>query len=337
MFKTYWKFVYLALGVIFFILHPLTVHASEPSCESQGGYYSAHSDVQMANDSPVGSSSSPVVGNGSQYSLACTSVASGVYTVSFKVTVDATPVNGFTDVYPTDLPGIGVRFHFHDDSSLCDIKYGDNIDNSSRVFTCTLSGSTTPMTLIGSAVELVKTSKIFVGGQVRQLPVVKTSYHIDDNAEEQNLNPLWSGSSMISINVTPCALTTHSSSVNLADIASSSFTEEGSSAGDKPFIVSLTCAAGNKISLSLQGTQNKDVSDTSVLELTNAGGTGVATGIGVQILTDGTPLKLNDTIDLGTAAGGDQDFTFVARYIQTKPMVGEGTANSVATLDMTFQ
>ncbi|HEY4436242.1 MAG TPA: fimbrial protein [Lelliottia sp.] len=337
MFKTDWKFVYLALGLILFILHPLRVQAAEPACESQGGYYVAHSDVQMANDAPAGSSSSAVMGNGSQYTFACPMVTSGVYRISFKVTVDATPVSGFTDVYPTDAPGIGVRFHFQDDSNLCDIKYGDTIENASRVFSCTLSSSTNPMTFISSAIELVKTNRILTGGQVRQLPVVKTSYHMEGNAEEYTLNPIWSGSSMIYIDMSPCGLTTHSSSVNLADVAGSSFTGEGSTAGDKSFTVSLTCTAGNKISLSLQGTKNKDVSDTSVLALTDDGAPGVATGIGVQILTDGTPLKLNDTINLATAAGGDQDFTFVARYIQTKPTVGEGTANSVATLDLTFQ
>ncbi|MDY1038553.1 fimbrial protein [Lelliottia sp. CFBP8978] len=336
MFNAYRNVIFLALALVFVILHPLQAYAN-PSCDSSGGNYTAQGSVQMARDAPIGSNTTALLASGREYYIACTMVSSGEYSVYFKVTVDSAPVDGFTDVYPTDTPGIGVRFHFRDDSDLCEIQYGDTIDNSSRVFKCTLSPTSTPMALIYSAVELVKTSNDFYGGQIRKLPIVKTSYHIDDQVLERPLSDIWNGSDSISVDITSCSLSTYAASVDLADVPDSSFTGEGSTAGDKAFTVSMDCSFGININVTLHGVQNADTSDTSVLALTNAGTAGTASGLGVQILSNDIPLKLDETIKVMTAIDGHEDLSFVARYIQTKPSLGAGTANTVATLELTYQ
>ncbi|EPO1784646.1 fimbrial protein [Cronobacter turicensis] len=99
----------------------------------------------------------------------------------------------------------------------------------------------------------------------------------------------------------------------------------------------LDCDANANINVSLSGTQNPDVSDTSVLALTGQGSEEVAGGVGVQLLYNSTPLKLNERILLKTSSGGQETFPLVARYYQTKSTVTTGKANASATLDLTYQ
>lgn len=99
----------------------------------------------------------------------------------------------------------------------------------------------------------------------------------------------------------------------------------------------LTCDAGANINVSLSGTQNPDVADTSVLSLSGQGGAGVAKGVGVQILYNNVPLQLNNKVTLKQSSGGVETFPLVARYYQTKTTVAPGTANATATLNITYQ
>ncbi|MFS7241166.1 fimbrial protein [Serratia proteamaculans] len=134
-----------------------------------------------------------------------------------------------------------------------------------------------------------------------------------------------------------CSLSSTSINVPLGDTLVSKFTGVGISTGDKAFNVGLTCDKDAKINVSLDGTQNTDTTETSVLALTSAGQTGTASGVGVQLLYGGTPLKINNNILLKTSAGGKETLPFTARYYQTKAAVGSGQANSSATLNITYQ
>lgn len=134
-----------------------------------------------------------------------------------------------------------------------------------------------------------------------------------------------------------CSLNSTSINVPLGDISATQFTGIASTAGDKGFNVGLSCDKEAKINVALAGTQNSDTSDTSVLALTNTGQTGTATGVGVQLLYGGVPLKINNNILLKTSPGGQETLPFTARYYQTQATVGAGLANSSATLNITYQ
>ncbi|CAI1573104.1 fimbrial protein [Serratia proteamaculans] len=134
-----------------------------------------------------------------------------------------------------------------------------------------------------------------------------------------------------------CSLSSTSINVPLGDVLISKFTGVGVTAADKSFDLGLTCDKDAKINVSLAGTQNTDTIETSVLALTSAGQTGTASGVGVQLLYGGTPLKINNNILLKTSAGGQETLPFTARYYQTKATVGAGLANSSATLNITYQ
>ncbi|MBI3311774.1 MAG: fimbrial protein [Serratia liquefaciens] len=134
-----------------------------------------------------------------------------------------------------------------------------------------------------------------------------------------------------------CSLNSTSINVPLGDISASKFTGPGITLGDKGFDIGLTCDKEAKINVALAGTQNSETTDTSVLALTNAGQTGTASGLGVQLLYGGTPLKINNNILLKTSPGGQETLPFTARYYQTKTSVTPGKANSSATLNITYQ
>lgn len=111
----------------------------------------------------------------------------------------------------------------------------------------------------------------------------------------------------------------------------------GNTAKPKEFNVGLTCDAGTRVNAMLTGVQNTDTSTAGVLQLTGAGSAEVASGVGIQILYNNTPLALNNNIVLKTSAGGQETFPFTAQYYQTKNTVKTGSANAIATLNITYQ
>jgi type 1 fimbria pilin len=134
-----------------------------------------------------------------------------------------------------------------------------------------------------------------------------------------------------------CSLSSTSINVPLGDVLVSKFTGITTTVGDKSFNLGLSCDKDAKINVSLAGTQNTDTSESSVLALTSAGQTGTASGVGVQLLYGGVPLKINANLLLKASAGGQETLPFTARYYQTKAVVGPGQANSSATLNITYQ
>lgn len=137
-----------------------------------------------------------------------------------------------------------------------------------------------------------------------------------------------------------CAITTPNLTFPIGDVLASKF---GTSIGTVPSgaqntqSLGLNCDTGANINVTLQGTQNPDVSTTSILALSNQGNAGVAKGVGVQLLYNGAPLVLNNRIVLKQSTGGQETFPITARYYQTKTSVATGKANASATLDLTYQ
>ncbi|ELY4320207.1 fimbrial protein [Cronobacter turicensis] len=143
-----------------------------------------------------------------------------------------------------------------------------------------------------------------------------------------------------SVSQAACSITTTNLTFPIGNVLASAF---GSTVGTIPTgaqntqNLGLNCDANANINVTLSGTQNADVSDTSVLALTGQGSSDVASGVGVQLLYNNSPLKLNNRIVLKKSSGGQETFPLVARYYQTKSTVTTGKANASATLDLTYQ
>lgn len=142
-----------------------------------------------------------------------------------------------------------------------------------------------------------------------------------------------------SITTLQCTVSTPSLILNMGDVASASFAGAGTYTSlSSPKNIETNCDANTNISLSLVGEQNEDMpGDASVLKLSGQGQPGVASGVGVQIMSGNTPLKLNQPIGIMSSAGGATSLPISARYIQTKDKVTAGSANATATLNITYQ
>lgn len=134
-----------------------------------------------------------------------------------------------------------------------------------------------------------------------------------------------------------CSVKTTAVNISLGDILTSRFSGVGSTVGDRAFTLTLDCDPGTAINLTLQGNRNTDASDNNVLALTSAGDSQVADGVGVQILNDEVPLKINERISVRTATKTNEILSLKARYIQTKNSIKTGFANASATLSISYQ
>ncbi|MDU6923033.1 fimbrial protein [Franconibacter helveticus] len=125
--------------------------------------------------------------------------------------------------------------------------------------------------------------------------------------------------------------------VDLGKISKTVFTGVGSSANSTTFSLQLkNCPVTvTKASITFGGTA--DTSNTNVLALT--AGTGVAAGVGVQLLdSTGAPLNLyTASADYALTTGTTtNNLTFGARYIQTDATVTAGTANASSTFTVAY-
>ncbi|WP_422526543.1 fimbrial protein [Serratia fonticola] len=137
------------------------------------------------------------------------------------------------------------------------------------------------------------------------------------------------------IQTVACSVSNPTIVVPMGKISKSAFHGVGSVTARRPFTIDLNCDAGARVAVTLVGTTGSN--DTiGVLELNPD--TNKASGVGVQILQQNTPIRLGTAIKTGVAHSlGPYSIPFSARYFQTKDSVTAGTANSTATFTMTYQ
>ncbi|HBK4767639.1 TPA: fimbrial protein [Serratia liquefaciens] len=245
--------------------------------------------------------------------------------VSLNYTNGWSPLNG---IAATNVEGIGVRLTVRQTPSLTDYVYIANQTSGPN------NGGLWYISRAVWLIELIKTGPAASGylatGTWASFSVIPAtgSPWITTSLTVTGTN------NIISV---ACSLNSTSINVPLGDVLDIKFTGVGVTAGDKTFDLGLNCDKEARINVALAGTQNTDTTDTSVLALTNAGQTGTAKGVGVQLLYGGVPLKINNNIVLKTSVGGQETLPFTARYYQTNQLVTAGKANSSATLNITYQ
>lgn len=237
---------------------------------------------------------------------------------------DGIVVPGYTNVYKTSVAGVGIRIQAGTSTNY--------YNNPATSFTDT-GGSTWAWSTWGTGynISLIKTGSTSSG----DIGTSQTKFTLSNLGTLLTLN-ITGGN----VTTLACSITTPVLNFGIGNVLSSAF---GSAIGTTPSNaqntqnLGLNCDAGANINVSLSGTQNPDVGTTSVLALTGQGSAGVAKGVGVQILYNGSPLVLNNRIVLKQATDGQNTLPFVARYYQTKTAVTTGTANASATLNLTYQ
>lgn len=333
----------VVLFLIIMLLTGLNSRVYAASCSSAGGSYTFSGTQSWQRDTPVGYAGSKVGAQGTIWNMNCIGDTTADRDVYFTMKVNGSPVAGYTDVYATSMAGVGVRYNFALNSgslSFCAIQFDDHISNSSRQYVCHLPQNTSQGFSLGASLQFIKLSDNLSSGVITSIPTVTASYSLNNQAGSWDLNAIWSGSGNLVLTVLACSINTPNLVFPIGDVPVASF---GSQIG---FIVNdpqstktlgLNCGVGTNINVSLQGTQNPDVSTTSVLALTGQGNADVAAGVGVQLVYNDVPLELNNRIVLKQSTGGQETFPITARYYQTKTSVSTGKANASATLDLTYQ
>jgi len=136
-----------------------------------------------------------------------------------------------------------------------------------------------------------------------------------------------------------CSVSNANINVPMGSIKTTDFNGIGSSPASnntQSFIIPLSCNPGTKVNVTLSGTPINNA--TGVVALDSAGSSGIASGIGVQLLYNNAPVSLGQSINIGTTViNGAYNIPLQARYYQTSSPINAGKANSSATFTLTYQ
>lgn len=305
-------FIKLAAAISLLLFSRLSI----ADCSNSGGYQNWNinfGNVYVQRDTPAGTVVATTTAHGNVY-FGCST--SWVYRWVVQLFTQET---AFSSVYNTNVNGIGIKLYSNNWAMPFDYTYNANtyvagdIEVKAELIKIIASGVAAGPLNTGVAAKL-SIANVMDTGQV--------------NLTGGVIYPV------------ACSINTPALNFPIGDVLAAKF---GSSVGTLPAgaqntqNLGLNCDAGANINVTLQGTQNPDVSTASVLALTGQGNADVAGGVGVQLLYNGTPLELNKRIVLKQSAGGQETFPLTARYYQTKTTVTTGKANTTATLDLTYQ
>lgn len=239
------------------------------------------------------------------------------------------PDGKLAHVYDTNIEGVGIRVMSQNYPS----SFSPYYDNPA-----TMNGiNYRIIDSVPVVIEMIKTGNIksgtLIGGEIGE-------YYATDPA--YNKVGLVTKIMMQGGNITQnsCSVTTSGLNFILPDVNANEF---GSTVGYSPSAtdtqnLGLECDANTNISATLSGVINPDLNDPSVLALTGQGGANVAEGVGIQLIYNGKPLKIDEVMELKTSPGGVESLPITARYYQTLNEVKRvGTANTSATLTLTYQ
>jgi len=247
---------------------------------------------------------------------------SGNYYLTWKMLYE-NGVSVGNNIYATNVPGVGIRVKSRG-------QYYSNPPYQQLI--TAVSGLTSD----SSTIEFIKTGDItsgtFLAGDI-------AAYYITENSITLGTMTKVIMDGNNTITQVACSVSNGNLIFPVGNVEANAFS---GGVGSNPDVKSvqnlgLNCDPKANVNISLHGTQNPDTDNKSVLSLSSQGTSGVADGVGVQIVYNGEPLEINKIIKLKQSNGGQESFPFTARYYQTKQIVKPGTANATATLDITYQ
>lgn len=278
--------------------------------------------VSIGRDLAVGTNLASVSGNAGI-------ATSGVdCTIQKDVTVDGTLVPGYTNVYESGVPGLGVRFFI----------------------TSNFSGGWAEAPLSqsfsrpdGRAVHYTKAELVVTGpvssGVTSNLPSMKINFSgscFPTVTATQSLT----GSTTVSANT--CRLLTHALFFPLPNALTSELASEGDSTGDTLVPMGLDCQPGIKVFITMSDAVDPGNRST---DLTLAPGS-TAAGVSIEILNGADPIAFGpdsqaagtlNQWSAGTSAGGLMQVPLSARYVRTAGALVPGSVYAKATFTLSYQ
>ncbi|GJN53525.1 fimbrial protein [Pseudomonas tohonis] len=243
--------------------------------------------------------------------------------------VSGAAVPGQPNVYPSGVPGIGIRVAWSRDSkSLPAQMSGGEFMNSPRTVEPMPHGRYAPAN--NWWVQLVKTGPISSGTYNYDIPNVEVHHH-DVRTNILTFPPL-----AITFQARSCRLVdgrdyTH----HLRSSSLGNFSGVGSTALPEDFTITLNCDRGLSVSYRIDG----DPADDTTLK--NQTGDGMAKGVGIQLLNRigfGGPIRLGREVILPRANNsGDLSILLTARYRQVDPVITAGKVSALATITLFYR
>lgn len=274
-------------------------------------------NMTVQRDAPIGTIIATTLVTNSDKSASCTANSARYRTLTYNGGM----VSSVPGVYNTNLPGVGIQ--------LPDTLFS----NPASIWPGFSSGYAASHHQV--IVNIIKTGDITPGElSIGEIANEKFDGVVAGTYLTTEIISMGAGNRVSQL---ACSIGNANIQVPLEDVMADTFTAAGTTAKPRNFNLDLNCDAGARVNAMLTGVQNSDTSTAGVLQLTGAGSAGVASGVGVQILYNNAPLALNNNMVLKTSAGGQETFPFTAQYYQTKDSVTAGSANAIATLNLTYQ
>lgn len=233
-------------------------------------------------------------------------------------------------LFPSNVAGLSYRLLHPDASSPLQAYPNETISPGTYDFS------------VAAALQLVVTGTItpgsvLTGGQLAQWNVDMCLFAGESSNCKQPQGPkpveVFNTSS---ITFVAPACTGNSPTVTLPTVYASAFTGTGTTTGQTPFTVQLTCTAASTVSITLSPGQSVGLDSSGV-----TGSTGTSQKVGVQLLqADGsTPIQFGNAYPAATTPSGNSapSLIFYARYYQTGSPVVPGTVTATATYILTYQ
>jgi type 1 fimbria pilin len=239
--------------------------------------------------------------------------------------LQGSPVYGYSNVYSTDVSGVGVRLS----RRINDIN--GNPTNTYYPHTISLSAGENAYFVAPSyfQVELVKIAQRTGSGKFAR--GTYTTYSGDDGISA--LTTVLNG---IGITIVTPSCKTQDVQVRLDSFPLNEFKAIGTTTAKRAFSIPIRCQTSpQNVSLVLDASRDPSNID-GVLRVNS--GNNTATGVGIQVLKrDGTPIKFGQAIPVGPSIDTVYQIPFSARYYQTSKRVTPGRADGEATFTLTYQ
>lgn len=282
--------------------------------------------------------SPPITPGGQQLKLNC----SGTTSSGIVNTASGLPTGTDDTLFPTNIPWLSYRILHPDTSSPLSASPNEPIKSGQ------------PLTFsVASALQLVVTGPVTSSGTLSgQLGIWQTTYNTWVCTVQGPFGGCWMGewrpgtyplaffnTSAVRFVMPACKASVDPTFVYLPTVPITSFGSKNSTAGQTPFNVVLNCSAGTTLSMTLTTDMPASgVTGTGVIA--SSSGSGMAQGIGVQILDKnasatisfGTPILVVDATPNGTLS-----VPFYARYYKTAGSALPGLVKATAYYTLTYQ
>ncbi|ERK05887.1 fimbrial protein [Serratia fonticola] len=240
-----------------------------------------------------------------------------------------TTVGGLSNVFPTNIPGVGIRFYLRDNTGK-NYRFGNQGGGGTSnaiYWGWSLNGTTY------WGAEIVPTGPISSGTYDGSLMAV----FILDRLTVLNLRV-----APFTISASSCSANTTQSIVNLDKYGKKDFIMPGSTSEKKHFSIELTgCSASGLSTIAYTLTPLNNIIDANQAVMGINTMKGAAKGVGVQILDqNGVPVRFNSVTNVPSFVPGSQSVTIpfqAAMYRTSLTPVTTGIVRSPLTFTMTYR